>query len=228
MGGTLSVRALVARFLLLAVITDGILYGVAGRLHWLGGTLFSIVYFGFLAVMLVWGKRHALDLLEERSRRAGNVKAWDRVLLAIYTVLLVGLLVVGALDGGRFRWSRVTLPLVLLGTAGFAAVLAWIWWAASVNAYLSRWARIQDYRGHRVADRGPYRYVRHPMYAAFLPGVVCVSLVLESWWALVPGVLIVVVFVIRTVLEDRMLLEELAGYKEYSQAVRYRLLPGIW
>ncbi len=66
------------------------------------------------------------------------------------------------------------------------------------------------------------------MYAALLPFILCVALILGSWWALVPGAIIVALFIIRTALEDRMLQAELPGYKEYTQRVRYRLLPGVW
>jgi protein-S-isoprenylcysteine O-methyltransferase Ste14 len=83
-------------------------------------------------------------------------------------------------------------------------------------------------RGQKVAQTGPYRFVRHPMDAAIILLVPCIALVLGSWWALIPVGLIACVFVIRTTLEDRMLIEELAGYPEYAEKVRYRLLIGIW
>ncbi len=70
--------------------------------------------------------------------------------------------------------------------------------------------------------------MRHPMYAAFIPFMVSVDLILGSWWALVPGAIMAVLFVVRTALEDRMLQAELPGYKEYAQRVRYRLFPGLW
>ncbi len=101
-------------------------------------------------------------------------------------------------------------------------------WVTRTNAYLSRFARIQDDRGQQVVTTGPYRYVRHPMYAAVIPFILCIALILGSWWALVPGAIIAILFVVRTALEDRMLQEELPGYKAYAQHVRYRLLPGVW
>jgi protein-S-isoprenylcysteine O-methyltransferase Ste14 len=47
-------------------------------------------------------------------------------------------------------------------------------------------------------------------------------------WALIPGGLIAILLVIRTVLEDRTLRDELPGYADYAQRVRYRLPPGVW
>jgi protein-S-isoprenylcysteine O-methyltransferase Ste14 len=66
------------------------------------------------------------------------------------------------------------------------------------------------------------------MYAMLVPFMLGIALVLGSWWALIPGGLIGMLYVIRTALEDRMLQNELPGYREYAQKVRYRLFPGIW
>ena len=51
---------------------------------------------------------------------------------------------------------------------------------------------------------------------------------LDSRWAFLPAVLLTVILVVRTALEDRVLHDELAGYREYAKRVRYRLLPGVW
>jgi protein-S-isoprenylcysteine O-methyltransferase Ste14 len=70
--------------------------------------------------------------------------------------------------------------------------------------------------------------VRHPGYAGLMVGIVMASVALGSWWSLIPAVALIAQFVLRTVKEDRFLQAELAGYVQYCQAVRYRLLPGIW
>ncbi|MEQ9143082.1 MAG: hypothetical protein RLO08_01865 [Parvibaculaceae bacterium] len=46
--------------------------------------------------------------------------------------------------------------------------------------------------------------------------------------ALVPAAFALIVAVVRTALEDRTLLDELPGYREYAQRVRYRLIPGVY
>jgi len=88
--------------------------------------------------------------------------------------------------------------------------------------------RIQDERGQVVVTTGPYNYVRHPMYVGTITAIFCIPLVLGSYWALIPAVLIDILFVMRSAMEDRTLMEELPGYKEYASRVRYRLFPGIW
>jgi protein-S-isoprenylcysteine O-methyltransferase Ste14 len=97
-----------------------------------------------------------------------------------------------------------------------------------VNTFLSRHVRIQDDRSQQTVTHGPYRWIRHPMYLGVIVLMPGISLVLGSIWALVPGGLIDILFIVRTALEDRTLQAELAGYREYAQNVRYRLFPGIW
>ena len=70
--------------------------------------------------------------------------------------------------------------------------------------------------------------MRHPGYVGYITTAIATPVALGSVWALIPAGLGAVLVVVRTALEDRMLQRELAGYAEYSQRVRYRLLPGIW
>ena len=83
-------------------------------------------------------------------------------------------------------------------------------------------------RGHRVVSTGPYRYVRHPMYAGAIFFFLGTPLVLGSWCGLALAPLMVAVLAVRAVLEERMLAAELAGYADYAARVRYRLIPLIW
>ncbi|MEX1247892.1 MAG: isoprenylcysteine carboxylmethyltransferase family protein [Anaerolineales bacterium] len=89
-------------------------------------------------------------------------------------------------------------------------------------------ARIQTERGHRVSTGGPYQFVRHPMYVGSILADIGVPLFLGSYWALIPSALMAALFIYRTAREGITLQEELPGYKEYAQKVRYRLLSGAW
>jgi len=96
------------------------------------------------------------------------------------------------------------------------------------NAFFSEGVRIQEERGHVVATGGPYRYVRHPGYVGAMLAQLATPFLLGSPWAFVPGVGSVALYAVRTHLEDRTLIEELPGYREYARRIRYRLLPGVW
>jgi protein-S-isoprenylcysteine O-methyltransferase Ste14 len=223
---------IIARIALrLAVILAALaalLFLPAGRLDWLEAWLFVVAYGLFLASYGAWALVKDPDQLRERQRVAENVKHWDKVIMAVYTLLLLVLFPLAGLDAGRFRWSSVPPAVTLLGWLGFLAGGALIFWTLAVNTYLSRMARIQHDRGQRVVTSGPYQYVRHPMYAGNILLFLCVPLVLGSWWAGIPALLIGGLYVLRTYLEDRMLQQELDGYMAYAQRVPYRLLPGIW
>ena len=88
--------------------------------------------------------------------------------------------------------------------------------------------RIQTNHGHHVINSGPYACVRHPGYVGFIAVLLATPLLLASISTILPTLFAMALFVIRTLLEDRMLQAELPGYREYASRVRYRLIPGIW
>ena len=79
-----------------------------------------------------------------------------------------------------------------------------------------------------VVQEGVYGKIRHPMYLGIIVGFLGIPLALSSWWAMIPSVVIVGLFIYRTDREDQMLKDGLDGYVEYMEKVKYKLLPGIW
>ena len=148
--------------------------------------------------------------------------------MVVYTVLLIILLVVSILDGGRFGWTHVPLWVSILGWLGCILAGSIIWRVMKENTFLSEYARIQKERGHYVITTGPYRLVRHPMYVGIIIFLISTPLVLGSWIGFLISLPTAALFVLRTILEDRMLMEELPGYQDYAQKTRYRLVPYIW
>jgi protein-S-isoprenylcysteine O-methyltransferase Ste14 len=205
-----------------------LLFVPAGRLDWFEAWALIAAYGAFLVLYAWWGLRKDPEQLRERGRVAKNVKPWDKAILAAYTVFLLLTPIVAGLDAGRFRWSAMPLPAKALAWLGMALAGALIFWALTTNTYLSRMARIQDDRGQVVVTAGPYRFIRHPMYLGVIVLFLCMPVALGSGWALLPAAVIGLLFVLRTAKEDRMLRDELAGYAEYAQRVRYRLVPRVW
>ena len=178
-----------------------------------------------IAAVYVWRKNP--DLFIARSRMQKGTKGWDRVLFYVLQVVLLAEFPVAALDD-RYHWSSAPTWVVVVGYILFTNGMVGCFWVLSVNRFAEMSVRIQTERGHKVIDTGPYAIVRHPMYVAcflLFPGI---ALALGSFWALIPAALVSVILVVRTVLEDRTLQRELDGYKDYSQRVRYRLIPGVW
>jgi protein-S-isoprenylcysteine O-methyltransferase Ste14 len=148
--------------------------------------------------------------------------------MRFYTVSSYAVLVVAALDAGRFQWTGMPLWLHIVGTVLGALAFGLTTWVMSSNKFTKTHAAIQDDEGQFVVKTGPYGFVRHPMYSASLLMWLCIPLVLGSVWALVPAGIRAALIVARTVLEDRMLQQELSGYQEYTREVRFRLIPGVW
>ena len=115
----------------------------------------------------------------------------------------------------------------MLGYALLIIGLVGLIWAESVNKFFEPTVRIQTDRGHKVIDNGPYAIVRHPGYvpAFLIPRHAPCSGFLVGFDPCRPACLLLV---LRTLWEDRTLQDELPGYQEYAQRVRYRLVPGVW
>jgi len=184
---------------------DVVLFLSAGRLDWPGAWILSLLYLCYLLAAVIWGTLKAPDLMAERAKRADNVKRWDKVIMAVYTLLLLSMLILAGLDVGRFDSSLMPLATQIVGLIGLFLGAKMISWAATANAHLSRMVRIQEDRGQQVISTGPYQYVRHPMYVGVILLVLNIPLFLGSWWALFPSGLIIILFVVRTALEDRTL-----------------------
>jgi len=138
------------------------------------------------------------------------------------------LVIVAGLDH-RYGWSPAFPSwLVVLGFVLIALGYAFATWAFAENRFFSSVVRIQTERGHVVCDSGPYRVVRHPGYAGNVPPLLGIALALSSVWTLAPAAAALTITVIRTALEDRTLQDELPGYREHAQRVRYRLIPGLY
>jgi protein-S-isoprenylcysteine O-methyltransferase Ste14 len=205
-----------------------ILFLCAGRWDWVWGwalVIITALWIGGTAVTVI--PRNP-ELLAERVGPTKGAKTWDTAILGAYGLVGIVRYIVAGLDV-RYEWttgfSPVLQVIALIVTAlGYALIV----WATAVNAFFSQIVRIQTERGHTTITGGPYQFVRHPAYVGIILVELGMPLMLGSWWALVPSVLSVPLFFVRTALEDKTLQGELPGYKEYAAQVRYRLVPGIW
>jgi protein-S-isoprenylcysteine O-methyltransferase Ste14 len=216
-------------FLATLLLSGVLIFGGAGRLNWTLGWIFLIAWIIPKVIFLVLLRWHDPDLLVERATRHKNTQPYERVIIPIYFVFAFGAFVVASLDGGRFRWSgEVPVALIIAAYIIYLLGNSLAGWAINSNPFFSSESRLQTDRAQKVTSIGPYRFIRHPAYSAAFLLWITTGLMLESWWALVPGFLAGLMMVIRTILEDRMLIAELPGYAEYAGRVHYRLVPGIW
>jgi protein-S-isoprenylcysteine O-methyltransferase Ste14 len=200
----------------------------AGTWMWWRGWLFIVVTIVSLTAASLYLRRVNPDIVAARVNRREGSKPWDQILVPILLGIIMIIPIVAALDDGRFHWSHLPWWSTLLGYAALITGLAGVTWAESENKFFEPTVRIQTERGHRVIDTGPYAIVRHPGYITACPLFIGIALALGSLWALIPSVLACLLLVPRTIWEEHTLREELPGYKEYMQRVRYRWVPGLW
>ena len=171
------------------------------------------------------------EMLAERHLRGvkSGAKQWDMTMVSLMGIFVFIMYIVCCLDV-RLGWSP-SIPLgwmitgLVLCVVGYDVLLLW---SMIVNSFFTAIIRIQSERNHRVINSGPYRMVRHPGYLGTILCYLFTPLLLGSTWGFIPAIGAVIVLIIRTEREDKTLRAELAGYEEYTQQTRYRLLPGIW
>ncbi len=221
---------LAARWLLKSlagnVFLGAILFLSAGTFQWLMGWVFLAI------TALVSISTFVLiddSVIVERSVNHFSSERWDNIILSlfgimslIFTPLVAGLTV-------RFDWPPHIGP-VMIATGLLVTVAGWAFhiWAMQVNRYFAIVVRLQDDRNQTVVRVGPYRWMRHPGYVGGILVSIAMPLMLGSFWALIPGIMAALLLVIRTYLEDRFLQRSLDGYSDYTEQVRYRLIPGLW
>jgi protein-S-isoprenylcysteine O-methyltransferase Ste14 len=206
------------------------LFLAAGTVAWPAGWAFLLLFFGFVVALSLWLLKHNPGLLTERMTGIGkpDQKAWDKVFFALANVLFLAWLVLMPLDAVRFQWSRVPAWLQLVGALLLLGSFALFFLTFRENSFLSPAVRVQNERGQTVISTGPYRYVRHPMYATATIFLVGTTFLLGSWYGLALALLLVLAIALRAVQEERTLRAELNGYDTYMSQVKYRLIPYIW
>lgn len=199
----------------------------AHRLGWKAGGIYVGMVAVTLAINLVCLKLWNPELIQRRAGFAKFAKVWDIFWAVLFGSAMITMFVVA---GKEMRGGVPRPPGAewLLGFAIFVPGWALAIWSMVVNPFFEKTVRIQTDHGHRVIDKGPYAYIRHPGYVGFSGWILSTPLLLGSSWAFIPASIAVALLVGRTVLEDRALRAELPGYAEYATRVRFRLVPGIW
>ncbi|MGB9370623.1 MAG: methyltransferase [Halobacteriota archaeon] len=207
------------------------LLAISGNWLWPEGWIFSIWFLGLCYLVIFYLYRYSPALLEERYRLpgSGGEKGWDKYFVYILFPSFVLWFVIMPLDAQRFAWTTnfpVWLEplglLLLIGSAFF------MFRSYKDNAFLSPLVRIQSERDQKVVSTGVYGFVRHPLYLGGLLLFLGAPLLLGSLYGFIIGVYLSILFVVRIMGEEKMLLEELEGYAAYTKRVKHRLIPYVW
>jgi protein-S-isoprenylcysteine O-methyltransferase Ste14 len=221
-------RRLVGFLLALPVYFALFLFLPAGTWAWTRGWLFIGVFLGTVVVVACYLWRVNPEVVVARTGLHEGTIRWDKILLWFLLPTVYVIVPVAALDDGRYHWFPLPWWVCGVGYLLLLAGMGLVAWAEAVNKFFEVTVRIQTDRGHHVIDTGPYAIVRHPGYVAGILACVGIALCLGSLWALLPAGLGSGLLILRTRWEDQTLQAELAGYKEYTERVRYKLIPGVW
>jgi len=220
------IRLVVMTSIYLAVM-GGLLFGAAGRLDWPMAWAYMVILIATTVALLALGDR---EMLLIRAGKEKGAKTWDPFLANVSFLLFwPASTVVAGLDYGRLHLSpSIPMPVRLIALLVFAFGMIFSVWAMLANKFFAKFVKIQTEREHNVITNGPYAYVRHPGYAGSLLAFISLPVALGSLWALLPASAGLLLWIVRTYLEDRTLQKELDGYSQYASCVRWRLVPYIW
>ncbi len=226
-----SIVSLVVNIVMTSLFFPAITLLLAGTWRWVEGWLFSLWIVSMILFNMIYLYLKDPALLAERTKRPGseNQKTWDKFLLVAILLVAVAWVIIQPLDAARFHWSPA-FPLWLKVLGGLALVPAWylIERAPMENTFMSTMVRIQDERKQHVITSGVYSFVRHPLYLGCMLMMLGAPLLTGSLFALILTLVAMPALIIRILGEEKMMLEELDGYEEYKQKVKYRLIPLIW
>ncbi len=221
--------SIVIRLVVSMVAFGAVMFLVAGTVDWPAA-------WGYLAVITIVMAVYSLvvlpmhpELVDERRHPPPDAKRWDKPLAAIISIAGPAVMILVSGFDRRYHWSPPTPGwLQVLGIVVAAAGGMLTNYAVAANRFFSALVRIQHDRGHHVIDTGPYRFVRHPGYVGSIANMLGMTVALGSRPALAAIIVISLVLVVRTAMEDRTLQAELDGYAAYARRVRFRLVPGLW
>ena len=202
----------------------------AGTIDWPGGWIFLAEMALFSAATVAWLAKHDPALLKERlgSPIQKGQTHWDKAFMLMMIAIWYGWMVLMGLDVKRWHLSEAPDWVMYTGAVliplGFLAVLR----TFRENSFAAPVIKIQEERGQKVIDTGPYALVRHPMYAGAFLYLLGTPLVLGSWIGLALLPFVMGLLIVRIFIEEAALRKGLPGYDEYTTRVRYRLVPRIW
>lgn len=211
----------------LILVLAAALFISAGSLNFWQAWVYLAVFGGCTLLITLYLMRYDQRLLASRVK-AGPVAETQKsqqIIQSLASLFFIGLFIVPGLDY-RFHWSQVS-PVVSLISDGFVALGFFVVFLVfRENSYTS--AVIEVSKEQKVIRTGPYRVVRHPMYAGATLLLLFTPLALGSWVALPFPIPLILVVAIRLLEEEKFLAANLSGYEAYRHQVRYRLIPFVW
>lgn len=217
--------------LVFVLLFPALIIALSGDVTWTEGWIFSVWFILLCYTTILYLQKKDPALLEERYQKpgAGNQEGWDRFVVYGLALGFSLWIIIMPLDAKRFGWSPTfPLSLQILGGAVLIGSFFLFFRSYTDNTYLSPLVRVQEDREQQVVSTGVYGFVRHPMYLGAILMFLGAPLLLGSVFGVVVGLALTLLLMARIRGEEAMLTRDLDGYREYTQKVRYRLVPHLW
>lgn len=214
----------VVKFVCGVLLVGLLLFLPAGTIYYPQGLLFSAVLFIPIVVMGIVLFIKSPELLKKRLNNREKETTQKGVVAASGLIFIIGFVLAG-LDF-RFGWTKMPLAVTIIAVILFLFSYILLAFVLRQNEYLSRTIEVQE--NQKVVDTGLYGVVRHPMYMATIIMFLSMPLILGSLVSFIIFLAYPIVIAIRIKNEEQVLSEQLDGYAEYKQKVKYKVIPFIW
>ncbi len=216
----------IRNFLIGVIVLGGVLCLLAGTVRYWQGWVFTILFAALTTAQGIYLAINDPELLERRKQIAPEGESTaEKIFIAVGLLANVCLMAFSALDH-RFGWSHMPAWISVVGDGLLVLGFFLYYLVFRENSYAA--SSIKTFEGQKVISSGPYAHVRHPKYVGDLFLVIAIPLALGSWWALAFVLLAIAALAWRIFDEEKLLKQDLPGYDEYTQKVRYRLVPHVW
>ncbi len=211
----------------LLVVMWLVLFLPAWTLDFFQAWLFWLTFSISTIIITVYLLKKDIKLLEFRTKAGptSETQKSQKIIQIFASIFFILLLILPGVDH-RYHWSNIPLYLIIIGDIFVLLGFIIVFLVFKENSFAS--GIIETDKEQKVITTGPYRIVRHPMYTGGLLLLLFTPLALGSYWALIFALLLFVIIVIRLRYEEKFLMKNLSGYKEYCEKTRHRLIPFIW
>ena len=217
-------RMVISRFTLLFIILGSMFFLPAWTFTYWQAWVYMLILMVPMTFIVSYLYKHDPELLKRRLRMRERERTQRLIQVVLWPMFLLAFILPGF--DYRLHWSNVPLTIVVISDVLVLLGYLFIGLVFRTNSYASRIIEVE--KNQKVITTGPYAIVRHPMYLGVFAFYTFSPLALGSYWVLIPALLIVPVLFIRIRDEEKELLDNLEGYKEYVVKTKYRLIPGIW
>ncbi len=230
MSQEISFTSMMSKVIIGFIIYGALFFLPAGfNFTWLEAWLFLIISFSYVIFVIIYFWNRDPELLQSRSSIKPE-KVWDTIILVFLGLAFFLMFIIPGLEVNPYlNFTPIIEIHLLIKLFAFCLIILGyiiIFYVMRENSYASKTIRVQEEQ--KVIDTGLYAYVRHPMYSGFVILIIGLPLSLGSLISVIPAIIAIFCICIRAVLEEQALINELQGYKEYTEKVKYRIAPKIW